>query len=901
MMQRSAWTLWCLLLLRAENADCGQERQCLVSSAGTVHPVQGYLERFDVGLGCAARGSGPQETHVIAMARASHSSNQQVTVILRPLFYTKPPNRPVLLVLSSQHAVRWWLEAEGLPLDFSVMAQVSPNSTVESKSVGVRVQLVAFLPWRPRALMQWSLKHHSTISSLTHATHANHVYIRLGEDPTLPRECHLQSLFLSRNYLSSEVQPQEVQGCVLPGAESIPEVHVIKLWSAGSGLCGSLQVEVSVSLLPPEGNSGAHKLVLILSSAAPVNWAITATGIRGQIFVYASNSVTPLYPPRPYLTMSSILSYDLLSTPDLLEWANENGFPSVTSYTEADLANRFVIRLAGGRTEPNVRGPVRPPLLGELRPRQWLTGDVAAQEAISIQCQDGRLVVAVDKHTLQALSLPLAAVTLRDPSCQAWSNGSHFLLAFPVISCGTEGLLEGSSPALQYKNTVLLWRQKLPATVQNETAQVWTKDLSPVAIHFSCAVSGSNSVSPLVITKPSGQGVASAGRRTPSAPWFPGPRVVPLLTMELFVTEHYEKRQAGPCVITAENRVYVQISAEGVFKGSVEVQSCIVSPHSDPRASPSWPVIFNGCSREPSFILTPLRKESGRRDGTPEEDEDADEGEDTDEDDDEEKEEEEEEDDVDDKEEVSSKRRVQAGQPVGKKGRTRRSRREDDKGQTVREKRAEEKKEKAAEASHLRFSFVLRPVFNNSIHFLHCSLRQCNPGTSSHTPTAAAGGAERRCREGQVAMPALLKTQLTSQKCDYRNLSRPMLVTSPMSLAKRLPPPAGQRNIKPIMTQAELLAVSKPLRTSASDQEIIKHRVIEPLQPSPLHSASGVGTGPVLGIVFAAFLMGICLMGALWCVYSHTGSTAEGPQALPVVDRGVWNQASLGKHCNTAV
>lgn len=213
-----------------------------------------------------------------------------------------------------------------------------------------------------------------------------------------------------------------------------------------------------------------------------------------------------------------------------------------------------------------------------------------------------------------------------------------------------------------------------------------------------------------------------------------------------------------------------QISAEGVFKGSVEVQSCIVSPHSDPRASPSWPVIFNGCSREPSFILTPLRKESGRRDGTPEEDEDADEGEDTDEDDDEEKEEEEEEDDADDKEEVSSKRRVQAGQPVGKNGRRRRSRREDDKGRTVREKRAEEKKEKAAEASHLRFSFVLRPVFNNSIHFLHCSLRQCNPGTSSHTPTAAAGGAERRCREGEVAIPAVLKAQLTSQK--VRTLKR---------------------------------------------------------------------------------------------------------------------------------
>lgn len=71
----------------------------------------------------------------------------------------------------------------------------------------------------------------------------------------------------------------------------------------------------------------------------------------------ASNSVTPLYPPRPDLTMTSMLSYDLLSTSDLLEWANDNGFPKVTSYTEADLANRFVIRLAGGGTDQDGMPP----------------------------------------------------------------------------------------------------------------------------------------------------------------------------------------------------------------------------------------------------------------------------------------------------------------------------------------------------------------------------------------------------------------------------------------------------------------------------------------------------------------------------------------------------------------
>ena len=48
----------------------------------------------------------------------------QVTVLLRPLSYFKPSNRLVVLVLSSQHAVRWRLEVEGLPLGLLVLVQV---------------------------------------------------------------------------------------------------------------------------------------------------------------------------------------------------------------------------------------------------------------------------------------------------------------------------------------------------------------------------------------------------------------------------------------------------------------------------------------------------------------------------------------------------------------------------------------------------------------------------------------------------------------------------------------------------------------------------------------------------------------------------------------------------------
>lgn len=55
---------------------------------------------------------------------------------------------------------------------------------------------------------------------------------------------------------------------------------------------------------------------------------------------------------------------------------------------------------------------------------------------------------------LQSLSLPAAAMTLRDQACQAVSNGSHFLLALPVIFCGTEGELQKEPRGVLYKNMV---------------------------------------------------------------------------------------------------------------------------------------------------------------------------------------------------------------------------------------------------------------------------------------------------------------------------------------------------------------------------------------------------------------------------------------------------------------
>ncbi|XP_075999113.1 transforming growth factor beta receptor type 3 [Genypterus blacodes] len=823
------WTVFRLLFLLKTTAALTEEGQCSVAIAGALHPVQGLLEKFEAGPGCAGRESGTKETHVIAVGGATHQPENKVTVLLKPLSAAPSPYRELHLLLSSRLPVHWWLEAKRLPADLPVLVQLSSNSSIESPSLRLQVQSMHSLPYQPRALHRWALKHHSSLSSLTHTSHGNQVYIHVGEDPTLPAVCQLQSVFLSHNYMTSDLQPQEVQGCTPAGfGGNSPEVHIIKLHSAGSGLCGSLQVEVTVSLVPPVATWNTQNVVLILSSMVPVNWAISAHGLQGQISVHSSNSVSPPYPPEPSLTLSTAVNSDLSTIPDLLVWAKERGYTKVTSYTEADLANRFVVQLAGGSTAlvatvTPLSG--RPPWVEEHRLRQRLNGE--DQEALTVQCEDGQLSVALGQSILQILSVPVAAVTLQDLKCQAQSNGSHFLLVFPVMSCETEAVLLGRPRRVQYKNMVLLWRDDPQSVLAlNKTG----KEARPFGIHFSCVAAVPSPVdvvshlqAELLPWSPKGPELNPGPRHLPA----PRHRTGPVLILKLFVTESYEQRQIGPCVVSADQRVYVEISAKEPVTHFVEVMSCVVSPWSDPNKAPFWTVIKDGCSSDPSLTLSTVME--GDEEGTS--------------------------DDEDGELEEEKDTKVARGEDRGysdfegkgggvslrgKMGRRGRK-------AHVRRKERSTGTEAEEEIHSLRFSFILRPLFNDSVQFLHCCLRLCvsnstRGGTLKET-------AEEDCDDG-LRLPPLV-SKLHRQKCETRNLTRPMVVTQPFSslAPKPLRPPTGQRT---------------------------KRLSVSPLtNPEPEHSSPEFHTGLVMGIVFAAFVMGVCLMGALWGIFYYTGIRSQ--------------------------
>ncbi|XP_077356319.1 transforming growth factor beta receptor type 3 isoform X2 [Festucalex cinctus] len=819
------WTVFCVLLLWRRQSAASKEKQCSVDRVGALHPVEALLEKFEAGPGCAARESGDKETHVIAVGRVTSGPDNMVTVLLKPLSLSlsKSALRKVHLLLSSKQPISWRLEAERLPPDLPVRVKVSSNSSVKSQTLRLLIRPLHWLPFRPRALHRWALKHNGNLSSMTHVTQGNRVYVRLGEDLTQPPVCHLKSMFLSNNYMTSDLQPQEVQGCGQSSASgNNPEVHVIKLHSAGSGLCGSLQVEVIVSLVPPSDNSSRQNVVLILSSSVPVNWAIVAHNVHGHIFVHSSNSVSPPFPPESELILTTTLIPDLSTIPDLLVWASDNGYNNVTSYTEADQANRFVIQLAGTKADVFVamRTIAKRPKWGEKRRlREWLNGGGRAEggrDSFTVQCEDGRLSVAVDQHNLQSLSVPVAAVTLRDPTCQAQSNGSHFLLVFPVISCGTEGQLLGHTKGVQYKNMLLLWKDQ-PHTMLPHNETDWIAR-SSLGIHFSCLddmASGTPQLGP------------TDDVNTSQAPWVPLPdpgpfhtfstpklKSGPLLLLKLFVTESYKQRRIGPCVIAADQRVYVEISAKGPFINVAEVKSCVVSPLSDPKNSPFWTIISNNCPADPSLTFVHAKVE--------EETEDADEQEE------EEDEEEEEEDSLEDKnKEISDE-----DEGVSFHSKSRRKGREDP-------------SRKETVIRPLRFSFILRPVYNVSMQFLHCSLHICV--SDKATREAAKKRVKKECPDGKRVPPLVPRT--LGQQCEIRNLSRPMVVTQAVdSLAhKALKATTGLRTKR--------LSVS-PVAIPASSQQ----------------RSSSMQTGPMIGIALAAFVMGVSLMGGLCYIYTYTAS-----------------------------
>nr|XP_048688320.1 transforming growth factor beta receptor type 3-like isoform X6 [Caretta caretta] len=783
----AAWSPILLLLLWGQSAAAWHWALCQARPLSSHHPVLGFWERIHAGTGCASRGrsASGREVHVLILrGLAGRMGARQVSLELGPA----PHGRAPIFVLSSQAPVVWSLQTAQVALGEQWTFQVSPGSRVSALG-GVSV-IETRLPQTPRGLLRWAHEEHGGVSSLAAYWGVNTVYVRLGDDGVSPDACKPRRNFLSPTHFASDVQPRPLRGCLTSDPPWDPEVHVI----LSKGARPRPPAHLTVELQAPQGCCSPRlELIVVLKSEGATSWLVRIHHMAGRLRVLASHKVSvSCTEPEPDLALSSSMSLGLAYASDPMAWAMEQGLPGVTSYTEAEQVNRFLV-IVGLDGDPKAPHPsIPPPRSAKISPMIWERSRVAPggrsavglAGALSVACLSERVIAHVNKDMLQAARLSPARVTLRDPSCAAQSNGTHFLLESSLAGCGALRIpaLGPTSGIVRYQNAVVLRGSGPGVALGGSPLPARQAEDSSESIEFSCS-------------SPSLSQPSRSAKSILDLPFHLG-RV--LLSLEVYSSEAFTKAQ-GPCTVSANSRVFVE-AALAAFDPwlSFSIRLCFLSPSSSSSLDSPYILVRGGCPVHPDVSLHPPYKGA-------------------------------------------------AGQasPSGSQ-------------------------------ELQRLSFLLRPLYNDSIQFLHCRLALCAQEPQGQAgayggalPKFQCGPQAGACTSSRVGEPGSGRFQHT--------FTKPIIVTVG-SLGRATKPTPGTAD--PFLV---------PFPRAGRRGKVLKGET----PPAPL--PQGLELPTVVGIVFSAFVIGVSLTGGLWLIHSRTDpaevpppspSAPAVPPALPAPDAG---------------
>ncbi|XP_073332386.1 transforming growth factor beta receptor type 3 [Pagrus major] len=794
MARRSSIALILLAICCLASAGPLFRSPCELLPVGMGHPVQATSKSFTALSGCASRGttSLPQEVHIINLRghapEGPDNTPAEVELHLKPIQSLLRHQKPLAFVLNSPQPLIWKIKTENLAPGIKHTFHVSEGSEVHFQpgnfSLFCQIQKET-LPHGSEHLLNWAQRKYSAVTSFSELRMTQDIYIKVGEDPVFSDTCKIDNKFLSLNYLGGYVEPQASKGCVLSGPDKDREVHIIELQAPNSS--SAFQVDVIVELRPLEDDGPLHRdVVLVLKCAKSVNWVIKAHSVIGKLDVVASDTVSVSSNTERLVQVSKSPKQHLPSgSQALIKWAGEHGYGPVTSYTGTPVANHFNIRLR----EPDVVDPLEsmfPPELSILRdssphpgvgtasrrsslpfsfpqplplpsaldeqpwePREPEESQRALSVGLSVQCEATRMVVSIDKESLQASGFTHANLTLQDPACRATVNATHYTLETPLTGCQTAIYPMQGSPMALYINSVLISHSE-------------SKDGSGGPMDYDDLESGD-----LVFPRdPVTQSVIAFNctYRKNQEPSLTLPRIVPgpgiqpvknmTFSMELYNTLPSNNPSRQPFYTVSQNQqVFVEVTSTASDPElGFTIVSCLISPNSNPSVASDYPLIETVCPNDDSVKYYPQRDF-----------------------------------------------------PIPHMQLEKKS-----------------------------FSFTFNSKLNMSLLFLHCEMSLCSKRSQSNQ-----------------RLPRCLQP---SETCDSLSLDNIMMMmmntktsTKPLVVVDGFGPP-------------EITEPQTP--------------------PGPPNGNNGaidyvLDTPTVVGIAFAAFVIGALLTGALWFIYSHTGETAS--------------------------
>uniref|UniRef100_H0XF75 Transforming growth factor beta receptor type 3 n=1 Tax=Otolemur garnettii TaxID=30611 RepID=H0XF75_OTOGA len=508
-------------------------------------------------------------------------------------------------------------------------------------------------------LLNWARKEYGAVTSFTELKIARNIYIKVGEDQVFPPTCNIGKNFLSLNYLAEYLQPKAAEGCVMSSQPQDKEVHIIELLTPNSNPYShsAFQVDIIIDIRPSQEDPEVVKnLILILKCKKSVNWVIKSFDVKGNLKVIAPNSIGFGKESERSMTMTKSIRDDIPSTQGkLIRWALDNGYSPVTSYTMAPVANRFHLQLDNNVTPEEMRDeevhtippelqilldpgalpalqnpPVRPgggrigglPFpFPDISQRGWKEGGEDGRPkdpvipsiqlfpgprepeevqgrmdvALSVKCDNEKMIVAVEKDSFQANGYSGMELTLLDPTCKARMNGTHFILESPLNGCGTRHRRSAPDGVVYYNSIVIQipspgdssgWPDGyedlesgdngFPGDMDEGDAALFSR---PEIVVFNCSLRQ--------VGNPSSFQDQLHGNIT--------------FNMELYNTDLFLVPSQGVFSVAENGPVYVEVS---VTKADQElgfaIQTCFISPYSNPDRMSDYTIIENICPKDES-------------------------------------------------------------------------------------------------------------------------------------------------------------------------------------------------------------------------------------------------------------------------------------------------------------
>ncbi|XP_075573045.1 endoglin [Pelecanus crispus] len=275
-------------------------------------------------------------------------------------------------------------------------------------------------------LLAWARNTYGGITSYSELRDPRWVQLRLGEDSSSPPDCIPQEHFNAMLHLETEVIFHGVKSCSRGDAQSTRAAHIIHLQPEPS----SPITEVNLSLSCPERPMSNQ--ILILQSQATLTWFLSVNNCNIQFLVSGNYKIVPM--------SSLLLTGELLPDTEqgLVAKAFEKNYSIIASYSAIPASTRISLEIQ--QHEAVRRAPVTPT-------PQAPTADLPRVLLLMLQpwkCTDETMEIVIARSHLEPIK-DVVNITLRDISCQAEKNATHFTLKTPLSHCGTS--LEGRGHA----------------------------------------------------------------------------------------------------------------------------------------------------------------------------------------------------------------------------------------------------------------------------------------------------------------------------------------------------------------------------------------------------------------------------------------------------------------------